>query len=70
MHGFDTSFIMNKAGILELFGSTILDTVNVRRSLLYLIYVITNWIRFAPKVSLENHHRAVDDAEATAIHLI
>ena len=65
---FDTSFISNKAEKLGLtFDPTIIDTVLVAQ------YVIPNLHNYKLdtltkhlKVILENHHRAVDDALATA----
>ncbi len=65
---FDTSFIMNKAANLGIvWNPTILDTVMLGQ------FIIPNLHNYKLdtlckhlKVSLENHHRAVDDAEATA----
>jgi len=66
--GFDTSFIMNKASDLGIeWNPTILDTVLLGQ------FIIPNLHNYKLdtlckhlKISLENHHRAVDDAEATA----
>ena len=66
---FDTSFIMegSKALNLSFSGKTVLDTVSMARILLpklkkYKLDVVAKELQ----VSLENHHRAVDDAECTA----
>ncbi len=65
---FDTGFIRNKAEKLGLsFDFTIVDTVGMARILLpglskYKLNVVAKELG----VSLENHHRAVDDAGATA----
>ena len=65
---FDTGFIRNKAEKLGLsFDSTIVDTVGMARILLpglskYKLNIVAKELG----ISLENHHRAVDDAEATA----
>lgn len=65
---FDTSFIKAKAAELELkydFGH--IDTVGIARILLpQLGRYKLNTVAKALNVSLENHHRAVDDAAATA----
>ncbi|HHX11700.1 MAG TPA: PHP domain-containing protein, partial [Clostridiales bacterium] len=65
---FDVGFInhnANKQGISTDF--TVIDTVSLSRLLLPELsrYRLNN-VAKALKVSLENHHRAVDDAEATA----
>ncbi len=65
---FDTSFIMNKAAKMGVcWNPTIIDTVLLGQ------FVIPNLHNYKLdtlckhlKVSLENHHRAVDDAGATA----
>lgn len=65
---FDTSFIINKAAKMNIaWTPTILDTVLLGQ------FVIPNLHNYKLdtlckhlQVSLENHHRAVDDAEATA----
>ncbi len=65
---FDTSFIRENANRLGLtYGPTILDTVTLARLLLpnlnrYKLDTVAKEL----KISLENHHRAVDDAGATA----
>jgi DNA polymerase-3 subunit alpha (Gram-positive type) len=65
---FDISFIAHDAELLGLeFDPTVLDTVALARILLpqlnrYKLDVVAK----ALNISLENHHRAVDDAEATA----
>lgn len=66
--GFDTSFIINNAGRIGVkYNPTIMDTVLMAQ------FVIPNLHNYKLdtlckhlSVSLENHHRAVDDAEATA----
>ncbi|MBO5351828.1 MAG: PolC-type DNA polymerase III [Lachnospiraceae bacterium] len=65
---FDTGFIRNKADKLGLeFDFTIVDTVGMARILLpglskYKLNIVAKELG----ISLENHHRAVDDAGATA----
>jgi len=65
---FDTGFIRNKAEKLGLpFDFTIVDTVGLARILLpglskYKLNIVAKELG----ISLENHHRAVDDAGATA----
>ena len=65
---FDVSFISHNAAQLGLpFSPTVLDTVSMARVLLpalnrYKLDVVAK----ALDISLENHHRAVDDAGATA----
>jgi len=65
---FDVSFIKHNAGVLNLpFRPTVLDTVTLARVLLpNLNRYKLDTVAKALNVSLENHHRAVDDAEATA----
>ena len=65
---FDVSFISHNAGLLGLpFDPTVLDTVTLARVLLpNLNRFKLDTVAKALGVSLENHHRAVDDAEATA----
>ncbi len=65
---FDVSFISHNAGLLKLpFSPTVLDTVTLARVLLpNLNRYKLDTVAKALGVSLENHHRAVDDAEATA----
>lgn len=65
---FDVSFISHNAGLLGLpFDLTVLDTVTLARALLpNLNRFKLDTVAKALGVSLENHHRAVDDAEATA----
>ncbi len=60
---FDVSFISHNAGLLGLpFDPTVLDTVTLARALPNLNrFKATRWRRRS--ASLENHHRAVDDAE-------
>lgn len=66
--GFDTSFIINNAERLGIkYDPTIMDTVLLAQ------FVIPNLHNYKLDtlckhlaVSLENHHRAVDDAQATA----
>lgn len=66
--GFDTSFIRHNAKQLKLpYEPTIIDTVALARLLLpqlnrYKLDTVAKEL----KVSLEHHHRAVDDAECTA----
>ncbi len=65
---FDVSFIKYQAKRLGLpFGPTVLDTVELAR---YLLPALNRYkldtVAKALGVSLENHHRAVDDAGATA----
>ncbi len=66
--GFDTGFIAHYAKLLGLsYAPTILDTVTLARLLLpNLNRYKLDTVAKAVGVSLENHHRAVDDAEATA----
>lgn len=65
---FDTGFISAKAEELSLaYDFTVVDTVGLARILLpnlskYKLNVVAKELG----ISLENHHRAVDDAEATA----
>ncbi len=66
--GFDMSFIQKNAYDLGLDREyTVVDTVGLSRFLLPELskYKLDN-VAKALKVSLENHHRAVDDAECTA----
>ena len=65
---FDVSFISHNAGLLGLpFDPTVLDTVTLARALLpNLNRFKLDTVAKALGVSLENHHRAVDDAGATA----
>ena len=65
---FDVSFISQNASELGLaFDPTVLDTVSLARILLpNLNRYKLDTLAKALNVSLENHHRAVDDAEATA----
>ena len=65
---FDTSFIERGAELLGLpYGPTIVDTVALARLLLpNLNRFKLDTVAKALKISLENHHRAVDDAGATA----
>ncbi|MBQ6855801.1 MAG: PolC-type DNA polymerase III, partial [Lachnospiraceae bacterium] len=65
---FDVSFIGHNAGVLGLkFYPTVLDTVTLARVLLpNLNRYKLDTVAKALNISLENHHRAVDDAEATA----
>ncbi len=65
---FDTSFILKKAELLGLsFNKTVLDTLGLAR---FLMPDLNNHkldtLSENLDVSLENHHRAVDDATATA----
>lgn len=66
--GFDMGFISQKSSDLGLDCKfTIVDTVSVARALLpelknYKLHTVAKQLN----VSLEHHHRAVDDAEATA----
>lgn len=66
--GFDMSFIYANARLLSIpLKKTVVDTVGLARVLLpglnkYKLDVVAK----ALNISLENHHRAVDDAEATA----
>lgn len=73
--GFDMGFISQKSSDLGLDCKfTIVDTVSVARALLpelknYKLHTVAKQLN----VSLEHHHRAVDDAEATAeifLHMI
>ena len=65
---FDVSFISHNAEEQGLeFDPTVLDTVSLARALLpNLNRYKLDTVAKAVGVSLENHHRAVDDAEATA----
>ena len=65
---FDVSFISRNAAQLGLpFSPTVLDTVALARVLLpQLNRYKLDTVAKALNISLENHHRAVDDAEATA----
>ena len=65
---FDVSFIHHNANELGLtFNPTVLDTVTLARALLpNLNRYKLDTVAKALNISLENHHRAVDDAEATA----
>ena len=65
---FDVSFIAHNAEELRLpFDPTVLDTVTLARILLpQLNRYKLDTVAKALNVSLENHHRAVDDAGATA----
>ena len=65
---FDTSFIMKKARNLGIETEfTIVDTVSLARILLpQLNRYKLDTVAKALNISLENHHRAVDDAECTA----
>ena len=65
---FDVSFIAKNAEDLGLeFNPTVLDTVSLARILLpQLNRYKLDTVAKALNISLENHHRAVDDAEATA----
>ena len=65
---FDVSFIAHNAEELGLpFDPTVLDTVTLARILLpQLNRYKLDTVAKALNVSLENHHRAVDDAGATA----
>ncbi len=65
---FDVSFISHNASLLGYaFAPTVMDTVTLARALLpNLNRYKLDTVAKALGVSLENHHRAVDDAEATA----
>ena len=65
---FDVSFISHNASVLGYeFQPTVMDTVALARVLLpNLNRYKLDTVAKALNVSLENHHRAVDDAEATA----
>ena len=65
---FDVSFISHNAGLLGIpFAPTVLDTVGLARALLPNLHRYKlDTVAKAVGVSLEHHHRAVDDAEATA----
>ena len=65
---FDVSFIAHNAGLLNLtFAPTVLDTVALARHLLpNLNRFKLDTVAKALDISLENHHRAVDDAGCTA----
>lgn len=65
---FDIGFIRENCKRMSLdFNNIYVDTINLAKELLLNIkrYKL-NTVAKALKVSLENHHRAVDDAEATA----
>ena len=65
---FDTSFIKENCSLLNLnFNNPILDTLSLSRLLVPKLkrYKLNNLAKHF-KVNLENHHRAVDDAKATA----
>ena len=66
--GFDVGFIGHYAEALGLpFSPTVLDTVSLARLLLpNLNRFKLDTVAKALNISLENHHRAVDDAECTA----
>lgn len=66
--GFDVSFITQKAKVLGIATDfTVVDTVGMARALLPdLSKYKLNVVAKALDISLENHHRAVDDAGATA----
>ena len=65
---FDMSFVVHNAGKLGIsFEPTVIDTVGLARMLLPALHKYKlDVVAKALHVSLENHHRAVDDAEATA----
>ena len=65
---FDTGFIQNKNAELgnEPLENTVLDTLELARGLFELRRYTLDSVAKHLGVSLENHHRAVDDAEATA----
>ncbi len=65
---FDVSFISCQASLQGLeFSPTVLDTVSIARQLLpQLNRFKLDTVAKALNISLENHHRAVDDAGATA----
>lgn len=65
---FDTSFIKNKAGKMGMkISNTIVDTLSLSRFLLPSLHNFKlDTLSKHFKVLLDNHHRAVDDAEATA----
>ncbi|MCD2491620.1 PolC-type DNA polymerase III [Lacrimispora sp. NSJ-141] len=65
---FDMSFIEHNSGLLGMnYKPTVVDTVTLARILLpELKRYKLDTVAKALGVSLENHHRAVDDAEATA----
>ncbi|MGB8453692.1 MAG: PolC-type DNA polymerase III [Anaerocolumna sp.] len=65
---FDVSFITKKAEVLGIkIDYTVIDTVGLARILLPdLSRYKLNTVAKALNISLENHHRAVDDAGATA----
>ncbi len=66
---FDMSFILHQADLLGIATDiTYLDTVAVSRALLPQLRRFTlDAVAKELNVSLENHHRAVDDAECTAL---
>ncbi len=66
--GFDTGFVKRYAQILGLpYDYTVVDTLTLSHVLLHNLgkYTLDRICKFLG-VSLKNHHRAVDDAEATA----
>lgn len=66
--GFDVSFIRHNARLMDLeFRPTVIDTVSLARFLLpKLNRFKLETVAKALNISLKNHHRAVDDAGATA----
>ncbi len=66
--GFDVGFLEQKCRFMEIYPKfTYLDTIALARVLLPTISRYTlNVVAKALKIPLENHHRAVDDANATA----
>jgi len=66
--GFDTGFIRVKAGEMDIaVNNTVIDTLQLSRILLtelkrHKLNLVCEYLG----ISLENHHRAADDAEATA----
>ena len=66
--GFDTGFIETKAKMLGISTDfTVVDTLSLARALLPdLSRFKLDQVAKALNISLENHHRAVDDAECTA----
>lgn len=69
MADFDNSFITANAARLNLpWQKTVLDTVTMARILLPNLHNHKlDTVAKELEISLENHHRAVDDAEATAL---
>ena len=65
---FDTGFIANKNAALgyEAMDNTIVDTLELARGLYDLKRYTLDAVAKHLDISLENHHRAVDDAECTA----